>query len=187
MTFNIDRIIYYFMAMLLEEQKNVHVHIAENTFMAWKIDKTTPHFEHWPEDCDQEHKVLIDHGSAIRSYLAQPSYGIERAVKDYCQMLNIAFTLAIFGHFHNAGMLLNDSIWINGSWVGGSDLSVGKLRRVSGPYQLLLLFHPEYGVVGNFPIHFGVPMPAAVLDEDDHIYTPHTDGTIEAVMPEDAA
>lgn len=187
MTFNIDQIIYYFMAMLLEDQPNVHMHIAENTFMAWKIDKTTPHFENWPEGCEQEHKILIDHGDAIRSYLAQPSYGIERAVKDYCQMLNVAFTLALFAHFHNAGMLLSDTIFINGSWVGGSDLSVGKLRRVSGPYQLLFLFHAEYGVISNFPIHFGVPTPAAVLDEGQHIYTPHTNGMIEAVEPQGAA
>ena len=82
-----------------------------------------------------------------------PFYGIKREKDNINNMLAKFREHAdylIAGHFHTKADF--EDIFMNGSFVGGDSYSIGDLRRMDLPYQILLGVNSKHGVVWKRPI-----------------------------------
>lgn len=103
-------------------------------------------------------KFLLLHGDDIRSWNQIPWYGIERALKNFQSLLqanNLSFDYACLGHFHNIGTLdrCRGEVILNGSAIGTTDYSIGKLFTGNKPKQLLFGIHKDHGITWRYPIN----------------------------------
>lgn len=152
---NWDVLFYRMLQLRLEQVKNVEIQTTDSTWMLYHI----------PGHEDYRH-VLI-HGDEARSWMTIPWYGFERAGQRLESMLGAVLDYVHAGHHHNEARWANNRMefLINGSWVGGSALSVQKMLRVSRPVQNLFFCHPNRGVVSHYPIQLAA-LPE--LSHDKH-------------------
>lgn len=139
---NWDTLLYRMLALRLETIKNIDIQITDSSWLLYHI----------PGHEDYRH-ILI-HGDEARSWMTIPWYGFERAGQRLESMLGAVLDYVHAGHHHNEARWANNRMefLINGSWVGGSALSVQKMLRVSRPVQNLFFCHPRRGVVSHYPI-----------------------------------
>jgi len=93
---------------------------------------------------------LVFHGDEIKSWQGIPWYGIERAIarlRELFQAKGVMFDYAALGHMHNWAELERavGQTMVNGSLVGGSEYSIGRLFSTSPPTQALYFMHSEHG------------------------------------------
>jgi len=142
-----DRVAYEVIALLLKGQSNLSFKFSNAPFLLVEIYGS---------------KFLIEHGDGIRRWMGFPWYGVERERIRKRELLeNIAsyadngalentwrqrarsvgsFQYMCLGHFHQAGQIDTPSgeVFINGSFIGGSEYSIGKFGLAMRPTQLLL-------------------------------------------------
>ena len=102
---------------------------------------------------------LIYHGDDINVWKSTPYYGIERAVREFEELLASRDEFVdyfILGHFHRNITLpkIRGEVFINGGLKGGDEYSLGALRAVSRPSQLIAGVHDRTGVSFRYPVHF---------------------------------
>lgn len=157
---NFDYIAYQFMFEQLRAQKNVEFYIAECPLMLFRL----------PEAPDWLH--LLSHGDEVRGSMGLPYYGLERDHGRYVQLFGQAINYWHLGHHHSRASIdipYGERI-VNGSYVGGSDLSVFKMKTKSQPKQLLFGFNNSRGITWRYDIKLA-PMEKLVADSN-MIYTP---------------
>lgn len=139
---NWDVFTYRAMARLLDDHKNVEFEIPDTSYLVFHV-SGHERFRH----------VLI-HGDQARAWMGVPFYGVERAGARLQSMLGLSLDYVHAGHHHNEADWPSNRVefFLNGSWVGGSDLSVNKLIRTSRPTQNLFFLHPRRGLVANYRI-----------------------------------
>jgi len=90
-----------------------------------------------------------------------PWYGVERdrrRKQELVQRLPIGkFDYMILGHFHTCVQMDTPTgeVFVNGSFVGGDEYSIGNLGRLTEPTQLLFGVSPDGIVSWRFPIRLG--------------------------------
>lgn len=134
---------YMLLKTLLAEHKNIDFELSETSFLTYHV----PGHERF------RHALI--HGDQARSWMGMPWYGLERAGAKMQSMLGMTLDYIHAGHHHNEAEWPTNRVefLINGSWVGGSDLSVNKLFRTSRPTQNLFFLHGRRGVVASYRIH----------------------------------
>lgn len=151
---NWDTVVYRMMQQRLGNHKNVEFQIEDK---AWALYHIPGH---------EQYRHILIHGDEARSWMTIPWYGFERAGQRLESMLGALLDYVHAGHHHNEARWANNRMefLVNGSWVGGSDLSIKKLLRVSRPVQNLFFCHPRRGVVSHYPIQLDV-LPELSADE----------------------
>jgi transposase-like protein len=93
-------------------------------------------------------KILAMHGDAVppSAMVGVPWGGVirlEARLRNQFHYDHIAM-----GHFHEPNIIGNRRIWVNGSVKGPDEYGVERYGGGAGPSQLLIPFHPRYGMVG---------------------------------------
>jgi len=170
---NTDIILYMFLAAYLRHQPNIDIVISDSDYCGIYIDKTLD-FVPFDDDNDRTWNFLFTHGHGARRYMGIPYYGMDRMARRLAQSTGIVWDNIFAGHHHESAETEN---WtIVGSWVGGTEYSMGRMQAVARPQQLLHGFHPRQGITWKFPIYLG-PQPQLTKDDEEipGLYTPQSD------------
>ena len=103
------------------------------------------------------YKFLLFHGDDIRGWQGIPYYGIDRAAKNYRELLeriDERYDYMEIGHFHMPSELsgVTTEKFVNGCWPGGTIYSMKGLGAANTPIQKLFAVHPHLGVTYRYPI-----------------------------------
>ena len=139
---NFDYIFYHVVSLYCMNQGNINFAIPKSFWFSKKV---------------EDFNVLMLHGDNIKSWNGIPWYGIERALaklNELLQSLDYSVNIAEFGHFHNAAFLdrVNGEVFINGSFKGGDEYSIGKMFVSNSPRQLLYGVHKDIGVTWDYKV-----------------------------------
>lgn len=132
---NWDYLMYQALSLMLVNQSNVTCRFPRSPLMTTEIQGKT---------------FLLFHGDEIKSWQGIPWYGVERSIarlRELLQAKGVIFDYAVLGHMHTWAALeraVGQTI-INGSLVGGSEYSIGRLFSTSPPTQALYFMHKEHG------------------------------------------
>ena len=111
----------------------------------------------WQVDEIYGYKFFMIHGDDIKSWQGIPYDGIDRSNKnnrDLLEGLKLRYDYMELGHFHTPAELpgVNNEIFVNGCWPGGSIYSMKGLATSNAPVQKLFAVHPKHGVTYRYPI-----------------------------------
>ncbi len=143
---NYDYIVYKFVEKLLKNYPE----------FTWQISESW-----WQVDTIYDYNFLMFHGDDIRGWQGIPYYGIDRAAKNYrelLELLGIRYDYMEIGHFHMPSELagVTTEKFINGCWPGGTIYSMKGLGAANTPVQKLFAVHPRQGVTYRYPIRLVV-------------------------------
>ena len=158
---NFDYIVYVFLKEVLKRQKNVEFYIAECPVMLFKL----------PEAPSWTH--LISHGNEVGSWMSIPFYGMERDHGKYMQLFGMNINYWHLAHHHRACRIdvpYGERL-LNGTFVGGSELSVMKMKTLSQPKQLFFGFNEKRGITWRYDIQLDTMKQLGA--DHEGIYTPH--------------
>jgi len=95
-----------------------------------------------------EHNFFYQHGSNVKSWGGIPFYGITRQMEKLTNLFGLPISYNITAHYHQATSipLSRSRIIMNGSWVGGSPLSIDKMHTTDVPTQWCWRFHHKEGI-----------------------------------------
>ena len=115
----------------------------------------------WQVDTIYDYNFLIFHGDDIRGWQGIPYYGIDRAAKNYrelLELLGIRYDYMEIGHFHVPSELsgVTTEKFVNGCWPGGTIYSMKGMGAANTPIQKLFAVHPNQGVTYRYPIRLNV-------------------------------
>ncbi len=132
---NFDWLVYHTMQRCLSAYPSI----------TWEIPKAT----RWPvELCGR--RVLLWHGDGVRSTMVDvPWGGIIRYVgklRNEYAALGKPIDYFACGHWHEADIVKNRRIIINGSVIGPNEYSLDKLGGGEPAAQVLLTYHPKHGL-----------------------------------------
>ena len=141
---NWDYITYNLLNLLLKDQKNIKFNFPKSFWTIKKIEGKT---------------FLFLHGDNINSWAGMPWYGIQRMIGRFRALLsskNIKIDYVCLAHFHSAGTLddVDGETIINGSVIGGTEFSVGKLFLGTHANQFFAGVHEEHGL--SFRYHLNL-------------------------------
>ena len=160
---NWDIAVYMLLKIMLADHPNVDIELAETSYLVYSI----PGHERF------RHALI--HGDQARAWMGIPFYGMERAGAKMQSMLGIPLDYVHAGHHHNEADWPSNRVefLLNGSWVGGSDLSVNKLFRTSRPTQNLFFCHPKRGIAATY--HVQLEDVVELKPDARGIYRPKTE------------
>ena len=130
---NFDYIFYKAFKMALKNQKNVKVFVSESPTML---------VQHGNKN------FVLNHGDSVKGWAGIPFYGIERQFRKLTGLHNITVDYELMAHFHNPSTLSNQ-VFINGSLVGGDELSINKMGLNTLPCQKIFYFHKGKGMINR--------------------------------------
>ena len=144
---NYDYIVYKFLEKIFKNYPE----------FTWQISESW-----WQIDSIYDYNFLMFHGDDIRGWQGIPYYGIDRAAKNYRELLEIiglSYDYLEIGHFHMPSELsgVTTEKFINGCWPGGTIYSMKGLGAANTPIQKLFAVHPRQGVTYRYPIRLVVP------------------------------
>ena len=121
---NFDDILVKFWEKEFSQNERYKFIISKSKFMIYEIFET-------------KQKHLLAHGDEVRSFMNIPFYGMLRYYSRMISLSNMYIDFVHLGHHHtNINMDINyGHLLANGSWVGGSPLSVDKLQAANQPAQ----------------------------------------------------
>jgi hypothetical protein len=153
---NWDYIYHKVYKQMLVNQENVTVHVSDDPVMIVQHGAFT---------------FLYKHGENIKSWAGIPFYGLERDFSRLAQLYNRMIHFEIVGHRHQPANI-RDSIIMNGSFVGGSDLSVNVMAMASRPSQKIFYFDEEHGI--NRETNLYLAPPVELTPDSRGIFTSYT-------------
>src|SRR6056297_2601646 len=130
---NFDRIIYHIIKKQISDMEGIKFEYTKSQHMLVDVSG-------W--------RFWLEHGDSVRGWSGLPFYGARREKANIQNMLSTfkeSSDYVIMGHHHSKAEFLD--IFINGAFPGGSKYSIGKLRKMNLPYQLLLGITKKRGVV----------------------------------------
>jgi len=139
---NFDILIYEMVKQKVANISKIKIQYPESTHMIISI---------------KNHNWWISHGDTMRGWMGLPFYGANREKSGIQNLLNIfkeGVDYMAIGHFHQDAYFNN--IYMNGSFVGGDQYSVGRLRKMNIPEQTLIGVTEKFGVVWTRPIQLEV-------------------------------
>jgi len=157
---NFDYLLYMFLKVMLKNQTNLEFMISECNMMLYKLSEA-PNYTH-----------LISHGSEVNSWMGIPFYGIQRDHGKYMSLFDMPIHYMHMGHFHNAAKLdiPHGEQIVNGTFVGGSELSIVKMKTKSQPKQLFFGFNATRGITWRYDVILDKQIPLEI--DEQGVYTP---------------
>jgi hypothetical protein len=99
-----------------------------------------------------DRRILCQHGDGVRSAMVGVPWGgivrHEARLRNQYAAQGIPFDHLAIGHYHEANVVSNRRIWVNGSVKGLDEYSLQAFGGGQPPTQLLIPFHPRWGMVG---------------------------------------
>lgn len=157
---NFDYIVYLFLKERMREQKNIEFYIADCPLMLYRMPEA-PNYVH-----------LMSHGDEVGRWMSIPFYGLQRDHGKYVQLFGMNINYWHSGHSHSSAKIdvpYGEQI-INGTFVGGSELSVLRMKTMSQPKQLLFGFNNIRGKTWSFDIQ--LEARKTLIADESGIFTP---------------
>ena len=152
---NFDYLLFRLMKEALARQENVSVFISESPTMLVR---------------NGRFNFALNHNSDVNSYMGIPYYGLNRKAQRLDSLYGMKIHYKLGGHFHVPSNLGDETI-VNGTMVGGSDLSINKMQMACLPSQKIFYFDRDHGIHRESNVYLAEPV---VLEPDEHgIYTTH--------------
>lgn len=138
---NLDWLAYWFMRERFErsEIKNVRFNLADSWWMVVEVNGR---------------KFLLSHGDGFKSWLGIPFYGATRYEGSMRKLMrdaferdtraSVDFDYVVLGDKHSQAKF--GPIFMNGSWPGGSEMSLRYLQAGGLPYQWMFGVHERQGI-----------------------------------------
>jgi predicted DNA-binding protein YlxM (UPF0122 family)/glutaredoxin-related protein len=130
---NFDYLAYQWMKERLRNNERISFNIPESWFQIVNV---------------QGHNFCLIHGdNTPHGALGISFYGIQRAYQRLQKMLQpygVEFEYLVLGHHHNPAEFYHT--FVNGSWPGGSELSINKMMQQDEPQQKLFAVNKPFGV-----------------------------------------
>lgn len=147
---NTDILFYWILSLLLANYRDR---------ITWDVPRSW-----WTVQEVLGHRFLLIHGDEINSSQTYgiPFYGVQRKDAGYTKMLQargITYDYMIVGHHHHAAMMdspTGEQI-VNGSWVGGNELSARAKTLTNEPSQWLFGVHRRRGITWRYKIKLYEP------------------------------
>jgi hypothetical protein len=150
---NWDYVFYKCLKKALEHQKNIKMYISESPAMI---------VQHG-QRC-----FLYKHGDDIVSWMGLPFYGMDRNYHKIQTLYGMQVHHEVVGHFHQPSNI-EDSFIINGTMVGGSNLSINKMSLSSRPSQKIFYYDDIEGINRESNLYLA---DVKVIEQDEKgIYT----------------
>ena len=143
---NWDYVFYNQLDALLKNQKNIQFIIPKSFYLMHKI---------------FDFNLLLMHGDygINGGFAGIPFYGIQRASFRLSELLSKQedlLDMIVMGHFHTLTVLdrvHGGNIIMNGSIIGGTEYSVGKMFTANQPKQILFGLHPQKGKTFQYDVN----------------------------------
>lgn len=156
---NWDYVYYRCLKQILETSTtHVKVHVSESPIMLVEHGK---------------YLFCYKHGDDVQSWMGVPYYGLDRSVNKTSRMFNRVMDYTCVGHFHQPGNL-SDTIFINGTMVGGSSLSINKMACSGRPSQEMFYFDNNHGINRKSTIYLADRIE--MIADNNGILTPISNG-----------
>lgn len=123
-----------------------------------------------------EYKFCLDHGGHLRSNYGVPYYSMDRTYKALSNLYGMIIDVLLIGHKHTPSNLA-DQVLMNGSMMGGNELSVNKMKVATRASQKIFYFDETHGINRESNIYLE-GKPNLVADSTG-IYTPYTKGELK--------
>lgn len=150
---NFDYIFYRSLKAALKHQKNVKVYVSESPSMI------VTHGE----------KIfLLNHGDTAKGWMGIPWYGLERQFRRLPGLYNMIIDYEFVAHHHQAANIA-DKMIMNGSMIGGSDLSINKMGLTDIASQKIFYFHGKHGI--NRESNLRLSEKVKLIPDERGIYT----------------
>ncbi len=156
---NWDDVMYHFIAEWLRDCKNVEVWVSLSPFCLLNI---------------YEWNFLASHGDEFKGWSSIPAYGMRRAFLGYVSMTRMRIDAWFTAHHHQPTSLTVGwgRAYMNGSFPGGSELSITRMQDSGPPTQKLYFIHRRRKVTSEWPIELDdLPMLRA---DGEGFFTPVT-------------
>ncbi len=127
---NFDYLFFRMLQQALKLQKNVKVFVNDSPTMIVKHGNFV---------------FCLNHNDDTRGWNGIPYYGLDRKARRLGQLYNLMIDYKLGGHFHSPANL-NDETLLNGTMVGGSDLSINSMRVATRPSQKIFYFDGIHGI-----------------------------------------
>jgi len=127
---NFDYLFYRMIQRALRPQKNVTVYVNESPTMI---------IDHG------EFTFALNHNDSVKGWNGIPYYGLDRQARRLNGLYNMTIDYKLGGHFHTPAELNNET-YLNGTVVGGNDLSINKMMVATRPSQKIFYFDPKHGI-----------------------------------------
>lgn len=131
--FSLDYLVFYIVGILLRNtgMKNIKVFVTQSPMLLSKRGKFL---------------FLSEHGDAIKNYFSIPWYGMERRHMKLNDLYRQNIDYHLVGHFHTSSEVNAGQIMTNGSFPGGSNLSINRMGCSSLPMQKIFYFSEKHGI-----------------------------------------
>jgi len=139
---NFDYIFYRSLQKALEPQKNIKVFVSESPSMIAQHGNFV---------------FLLNHGDNTRGWNGIPFYGLERTFRRLPGLYNMVINYELTAHFHQP-CNLSDKVLMNGSLVGGDDLSINRMGLTNLPSQKLFYFDIIHGINRESNLYLADPV-----------------------------
>lgn len=135
-TDSFDYLVYKWLEERLKEHKNVKFNISESWWMA--IERMGV-------------KFYMEHGEEFRSWIGIPFYGLKRGKANMRELLRqyldekgrqVDFDYFLVGHIHTTSEF--QGVLTNGSFPGGDEYSLKRLKMGDLPSQTMFSIHPKF-------------------------------------------
>ena len=146
---NFDYLFYRALKQALAPQKNIKVYVSESTSMIVQHGNFI---------------FMLTHGDAAKGWMGIPFYGLERMFRRLPGLYNMIIHYLLCGHHHQPAAIGDSKILLNGSVVGGSELSINKMGLTNLPSQKLFYFDKKHGINRETDLHLDDPV---ILTPDD--------------------
>lgn len=151
---NFDYLFYRALKQALAPQKNVKIYISESPSMIVQHGNFT---------------FFLTHGDAAKGWMGIPFYGLERMLRRLPGLYNMIIHYMLSGHFHQPAAIGDSKILLNGSIVGGDELSINRMGLANLPSQKLFYFDNIHGINRETDLHLADPMQLTA--DKDGIFT----------------
>ena len=140
---NFDYLFYRSLKQALINQKNVKVFVSESPSMVVQHGNFI---------------FLLNHGDAAKGWMGIPFYGLERMFRRLPNLYNMIVHYELVGHHHQPANIGDSKVLLNGSLVGGSELSINRMGLTNLPSQKLFYFDKRHGLNRETNLHLEDPV-----------------------------
>lgn len=151
-----ENILYRTLQIVTSDQLNVKTFISDSIAMLVQHGSFT---------------FCLDHGAHLTSNYGVPYYSMDRTFKALPNLYNRVVDVLLMGHRHTPSNLA-DQVLMNGSMMGGSDLSVNKMKVATRASQKIFYFDKDHGI--NRESNIYLENKPALTADGNGIYTPYS-------------
>ncbi|MBW2671811.1 MAG: hypothetical protein JRD89_00165 [Deltaproteobacteria bacterium] len=162
LTMTLDLLVYHTIATLLRDQDNIKFVISKSPYLGYELSPQYVPIEYKHDNWCW--RYLITHGHMVRRHYGIPYYGLDRLVAKITKTTGVVWDAVFAAHHHEEARTRH--WWVNGSWVGGSKLSVEKMQAAEPACQWFRLWHPHWGISWQLEIYLENPQQKLMPDED---------------------